>query len=189
MNLFIDISRLGAGVCAALVVLSGTSVCAQQADAAVRTAERRQEFESTLALFLARDYTRAEQALFKANRQPQNTLDADLESARKLIQMAAVLRQRYDVQASLEASYRALAILKEGEERRSAGATLRRRAQLQELTGFVAERLLREPAVAQQAYENALQIDPASVAAKGGLERIAAAKNAKERTARLIGKN
>lgn len=140
--------------------------------AAARAAERNQNFNDALVYHKAGNSAKVDETLAKSNRYLPNTLGWQIETGSKLTQFALSLRQRYDARGAVATAQRALSVLQEA-ERLSTNATVRQKAAIQEMVGFLHDEVLRDAAAARAAYQKAQQLDAASPRARQALDLIA----------------
>ncbi len=157
-----------------------------RAEKQAETARRKQAYEGSRQLFLAKDRVRAERMLLAENRHEPGTAAWYREAATRLTHAALALRQRYDIQGAIEVGRRAQTFLKEAATLASADLP-KDRAQIHELSGFLWEELLRDAPAAATEYETALGIydkSPRALEAKARIAERAALRAAAENAQR-----
>ncbi len=152
-------------------------------DPAAFAAESKKAFEDATALFKARDFVRAEEALGKGNRHQPGTYGWQLESAGKLTQVALSLRQKYDYPGAMAVARRALLVLQEA-EKLARGTDPQQLAGAHEMAALLQDELLRDPSAARAEYQKAQLANPQSTRTREGLKRL---DEAQAKTQRLAG--
>lgn len=142
---------------------------------------RAADFETALRLVKAGAFADAQDRLFASNVQRVNTVAYDIESADKLVHLAAVLRENLDYSNAEICLHLALNFLDASTGTHRLEAAAGDLAEMYELKGYILLKYLNDDKSATDAYTAALKYNPSSKAATRGLAAIQLAEKAKTR--------
>ncbi len=145
---------------------SGNSSSKDQLD------RRQDQFEQSVALAKARDYSSAESRLLGDNRSSPNSGAWYLESGQKWALLAAALANRRDYAGARDTATQAIGKLQIAESKLLAEGKFAAASQAQQVIGTIHEHILRDYASAAKAYDKAVGYDSSRDGGKQGAERM-----------------
>jgi len=160
-----------------VLVLSSASIRAQPvgapAVAAITSEQHVAALDASRALFKKGDIAGGEAELFSVNRHAAGTAEWHCDSGRSLALLASAFRQDGDGPTAAKLAEAALAELRQAQGLAAGNSKLM--ASVDTLTGFVQERLLGAPQLAELSYQAAVQASPAAAkTAAAALARLQA---------------